>query len=80
MIWALIPGSIKRGLAWLAVAFTALAATWGLAKRDARQKADLDAANGYIKTRARIDHATNDLPSDPDDLRKRMRDRDAGTR
>ena len=63
MIWPLIPGPIKRALAWLAVGLVALAGTWGLAKRDARRGAALEAARGAIKSHevrndveASIDH------------------------
>ena len=75
MIWALIPGPLKRALAWLMVGFSAIAATWGLAKRDARRGAALDAAKDHIKTRERIDNAPNDLPDDTAGLRRWLRER-----
>lgn len=80
MIWAIIPGPIKRALAWLLAGLVAFAGVWGLAKRDARRGAALDAAKGYIKTRKDIDNATDDLPSDVYDLRQRLRERDPRTR
>lgn len=71
MIWPLIPGPVKRFMAWLLAGLVALWATWAAGKRDARQKADLEAETAYRKTRERIDHATDDIPLDPDGLRKR---------
>lgn len=73
MIWALIPGPVKRALAWFLAGLAAVAGVWGLAKRDARQKAALDAAKEYRKTRERIDHV--ETPSDPDAARRWLRER-----
>lgn len=70
MIWAaLIPAWLKRALAWAVAGLAAVAGVWGLAKRDARRGADLDAAKGYINTRKEIDDATDDLPADDLQLR-----------
>lgn len=49
MIWALIPGPIRRALAW---AVAGLAAVWAIragAKREARAEAALRAANDKVK-------------------------------
>lgn len=73
MIWALIPGPVKRALAWISVGVVALLGMWGLAKRDSRQKAALEAAEAYRKTRERIDHVES--PSDPDLARRWLRER-----
>lgn len=79
MIWAIIPGPIKRALAWLAVAFGAFWAIRVTAKREARTEAALEAANDYAKTRKAIDHA--DIPSDdPAVLRDWLRSRDPGVK
>lgn len=75
MIWAIIPGPIKRAMAWLVAGLVAFAGVWWLAKRDARRGAALDAAKEYRETRERIDHATDNLPSEPIDLREWLRKR-----
>lgn len=75
MIWAFIPGPVKRFMAWLSVGLAVLWATWAAGKRDARQKAALDAAKAYRETRERIDHATDDIPLDADLLREWLRQR-----
>ena len=57
MIWALIPGPIRRALAW---AVAGLAAFWAIsagAKRTARAGTALEAAERYAKTAKAIDHA-----------------------
>lgn len=73
MIWALIPGPIKRALAWLVAGLVAFAGVWGLVRRDVRREAALEAAEQYRETRERIDHA--DSPSDPDLARDWLRKR-----
>ena len=76
MIWAaLIPAWLKRALAWLVAGLAAVAGIWGLAKRDARRGAALDAARQHIKTREGMDDATRDLPDDTDQLREWLRKR-----
>lgn len=71
MIWAIIAAPFKRALAWL----IGIAAVWGLAKRDARQKAALDAARDHIKTTERMQDAIDALPDDDAALRKWLRER-----
>jgi hypothetical protein len=80
MIWAIIPGPVKRAMAWLLAGLGVVAGVWGLAKRDARRGAALDAAEGYIETRKEIDDATDNLPADDMQLRERLRQRDPRTR
>ena len=75
MIWAIIPSPVKRFMAWLLAGIAVLWAAWAAGKRDARQKAALDAARGHIKTTERMHNAANDLPSDPDQLREWLRKR-----
>jgi predicted membrane metal-binding protein len=75
MIWALIPGPVKRFMAWLIAGLAVLWAAWGLGRRDARQKAALWSEKSYRETRERIDHATDDIPLEPDLLREWLRQR-----
>lgn len=75
MIWAFIPGPVKRFVAWLSVGLAVILATWAAGKRDARQKDALEAEKAYRETRERIDHATDDIPLDPDGLRSWLRKR-----
>lgn len=66
MIWALIPGPIKVGLAWIAAGFAAMLGVWGLAKRDARRDQKIDAGRAY-KERLDVEKDianSNDDPSD----------------
>lgn len=78
MIWAaLIPAWLKRAAGWAVAGLVAVACVWGLAKRDARRGAKLDAARDNIKTRERMDDATRDLPDDTDQLRDWLRKRGA---
>lgn len=71
----MIPSPVKRFMAWLLAGLVAFAGVWGLAKRDARQKAALDAARDHIKTTERMHNAANDLPDDDADLREWLRKR-----
>lgn len=75
MILAIIPGPVKRFMAWLLAGLAVLWATWAAGKRDARQKAALDAARGHIKTTERMHNAADDLPDDDDALREWLRKR-----
>jgi hypothetical protein len=76
MIWALIPAPIKRALAWAVAGLVTVLAIFGLAKRDARRGAALDAAQDYKTTRERIDHANDGIDSnDSDKLREWLRRR-----
>ena len=79
MIWAIIPGPIKRALAWLLAGLVAFAGVWGMAKREQRQQTALEAAEAYAKTRKAIDNA--EIPSDdPAVLRDWLRSRDSGVK
>lgn len=72
MIWALIPGPIKRALAWLVAG---LVAVWAIrlgAKREARQDAALEAAERYAKTAERIDHADTGIGASDGERIKRL--------
>lgn len=62
------------------VALFALLAAWVTGRRDARQKAALEAAEAYAKTRKAIDDA-DDVPlGDPGALRDWLRARDPDQR
>ena len=76
MIWALIPGPIKRAVAWLLAGLVAFAGVWGMAKREQRQQTALEAAEAYAKTRKEIDHAP-DFGNDADIGRRWLHERDA---
>ena len=74
VICAFIPGPVKRFVAWLSVGLAVIWATWAAGKRDARQKAALDAAQGAIKSH----EARNEVESDVDripDPKQRLRDK-----
>ena len=74
MIWALIPGPIKRAVAWL---IAGLAAFWAIragAKRDALAEAALDATNAIIETHERIDHADTGIGATDLQRVQRLRD------
>lgn len=75
MIWAIIPGPIKRFMAWLSVGLAVIWAAWAAGKREARQKAALGAARGHIKTTERMHNAADDLPDDDLRLREWLRKR-----
>ena len=73
MIWAIIPGPVKRALAWLLAGLGVVAGIWCLAKRDARRGAALDAAKDTIKSH----EVRNDVEADIDrdaDPKQRLRD------
>jgi len=74
MIWALIPGPIKRALAWLLAGLVAFAGVWGMAKRDSRRETALEAAERYAKTRKRMDDVETGT-DDPALLRDWLRER-----
>ena len=72
MILALIPGPVKRAVAWLLAGLAVLWAAWGLGRRDARQKAALDAAQGANKSH----EVRNEVETDVDriaDPKQRLR-------
>ena len=76
MIWAIIPGWLKRAVAWLAAAFGVIGGAWLMGKRDARRGSALEAAEAYAKTTKEIDNAP--VFGDDDDYARRvMRERPA---
>lgn len=75
MIWAaLIPAWLKRAAGWLVAGLVAFAGIWGLAKRDARRGADLDAAKQEMKAHDRINKADVGAGLSDGDRVKRLRD------
>lgn len=60
---------------WLVAAIAAIAGIWGLAKRDARRGAALDAARDHINTTERMRDATDHLPADDPAIRDWLRQR-----
>ena len=64
---AIIPGPIRRALAWAGVGIALLWAAWGAGKRDARQEAALSEAEGIANaevTRGRINHELDQVEGD----------------
>lgn len=66
-LWALVPGPIRRAMAWAGVGIAVLWAAWGAGKRDARQEAALSEAEDIARaevTRGRIDHDLDQVQDD----------------
>jgi hypothetical protein len=61
-------------MAWLVAGLAAVAGIWGLAKRDARRGADLDAAKQELKAHDRINKADTGAGLSDGDRVKRLRD------
>ena len=74
-MWALLPDSIRRALAWLVAGSIAVLAIFAAGKRNARQQAAIDAAEAYAKTRKAIDNEAAHLGDDPNILRDWLRER-----
>ena len=74
-MWALLPDSIRRALAWLVAGCIAVLAIFAAGKRNARQQAALDASEAYAKTRKAIDNEAAHLGDDPAVMRDWLRER-----
>ena len=74
-MWALLPDSIRRAVAWLVAVSIAVLAIFAAGKRNARQQAALDAAEAYAKTRKAIDNEVAHLGDDPNILRDWLKER-----
>ena len=74
-MWALLPDSIRRAVAWLVAGSIAVLAIFAAGKRNARQQAALDTAEAYAKTRKAIDNEAAHLGDDPDILRSWLHER-----
>ena len=74
-MWALLPDSIRRALAWLVAGSIAVLAIFAAGKRNARQQAAIDAAEAYAKTRKAIDNEVAHLGDDPNVLRSWLHER-----
>lgn len=70
----MIPSPVKRFMAWLLAGLAVLWATWAAGKRDARQKAALDAARDTIKSHEVRNEVEADVDRDADPKR-RLRDK-----
>ena len=70
MIWATIPAPIRRALAWAVAGLVALLGVWGLAKRDARRKTALEAAERYAKAEIKRGKIEDDIDQDTDLVRR----------
>lgn len=76
MIWTIIPGPIRRALAWAGVGIALLWAAWVGGKRDARQEAALSEAEDIARaevTRGRIDHDLDQIQDDAGLVARAMR-------
>lgn len=74
MIWAMIPGWLKRAVAWLAAGLGALWLAWRAGKREARAESALEAAETHAKTMERIQDADVGLGATDADRIERLRD------
>ena len=70
MIWALIPGPIKRAVAWLLAGLVAFAGVLGMAKRDARRETALAAAERIAAAEIKRGKIENDIDQDTDIVRR----------
>ena len=70
MIWALIPGPIKRAVAWLLAGLVAFAGVWGVAKRDARRETALAAAERIAAAEIKRGKIEDDIDQDTDLVRR----------
>ena len=66
MIWWLIPGWLKRAVAWAVAGLLAVAGIFYAGKREARQKAKQEAAEAKAKALAERERIENDVANDPD--------------
>ena len=74
-MWALLPDSVRRAIAWLVAGSIAVLAIFAAGKRNERQQAALDASEAYAKTRKAIDNEAAHLGDDPDILRSWLHER-----
>jgi len=70
----LILSPLRKAAGWALAGLLAFLAVWGLAKREARREAALEAAERYAKTRRKIDDADTGT-DDPALLRDWLRER-----
>ncbi len=75
VIWAMVPGPIRRALAWVLAAGVALIGLRFAFRREVKRETALEAAERYAKTRKDIDDATDTLGDDPAVLREWLRER-----
>lgn len=74
MIWGLvIPGWLKRAVAWLLAGLAVLMAAVGWGKRTERQRADLEAAEEYQRTMKEMGRV--EISDDHDSAQQWLRER-----
>lgn len=56
-LWAMVPGPIRRALAWAVGGIALLWAAWGAGKRDAQQEAALSDAKDDARAHERMNDA-----------------------
>ena len=74
MIWWLIPGWLKRAVAWAVAGLLAAAGIFYAGRINDRKNAKIEGLKGYRETRERMDNAPH--ASDADDAHKRLSERD----
>ena len=72
-LWALVPGPIRRALAWAGVGIALLWAAWGAGKRDARRNAALRAAEAIARAEVTRGKIEDDIQDDVDLVARAMR-------
>ena len=70
MIWAIIPGPVKRALGWLLAGLVAFAGVWGMAKREARRETALEAAERIANAEIKRGKIEDDIDQDRDLVRR----------
>lgn len=73
-MWRLIPGPIRRAVSWLLGAIVFAFVMRGIGRREGRQGAYLRRAEGYQKTRKKMDDA-DIVGNDPDAARRWLHER-----
>jgi len=66
VIWAMVPGPIRRALAWLLAAGVAAAAVFFAGKREARKESALDAAERIAKAEIKRGRIDDEIQQDVD--------------
>ena len=66
MIWWLIPGWLKRAVAWAVAGLLAVAGIFYAGKREARQQAKKRAAEANLKAKTNRERIEDDVEGDPD--------------
>lgn len=70
MIWAIIPGWLKRALAWLVAGLGIIWAAWLAGKREARRETALEAAERIAKAEIKRGRIDDGIDQDTDLVRR----------